>query len=332
MKIAWYGIIGLAGLALFSACAGSTGKVRHPSEAVDTEGEIQTREALVQWELGEVEQARTLLQGVLERYPGYFRARRLLQEINLDEKGVEQTAALAAERLERLRNPMNLTLAARVAEDPEEKIRLLEEALRIDSTYVWAHYGIAFVYLKEERLSEYERAREHLELALSHAPGLTAARKLLIENLHLLGEYIPLDEQYRIYLAREPDDLDARYNYADLLQSHIEDPEEALRQIERVLDREPDRLDALFLKAHLLYQSGEVSMAETVYHDLASRHPNALLNLAILYRDAMDDSQRALDYFQRYLDYTGENAEEKNLFDQEILVPNLIEALGKEGP
>jgi len=107
-------------------------------------------------------------------------------------------------------------------------------------------------------------------------------------------------------------------------------PDKSDVALEWVLEREPDRLDALLLKGVVLCQLSEFSKAETLYHRLVRRHPDALLNLAFLYRDFMDAPDKALVYFQRYLDYSGENAEEKAFIDQEILVPNLIESLKKE--
>jgi tetratricopeptide (TPR) repeat protein len=133
-----------------------------------------------------------------------------------------------------------------------------------------------------------------------------------------------------MHLEIHPGDSDARYNFADLLRSRFKDYEEALDQLNAVLSAEPARVDALLLKAIVLAQSGEFEKAEALYLYLSDEHPTALLNLALLYMDNLDAPEEALRTFQRYLDYSGRNASEKNLWDEKILVPTYIDRLKKE--
>jgi tetratricopeptide (TPR) repeat protein len=267
---------------------------------------------------------------VINGFPEFFRAHRAVQDIMIDQEGINAARSSAAQSVTGRRDAMNLTLQARVEKNPEEKLKLFRDALELDESYVWAHYGIAYVILKEGRVSEYEISRFHLERAVEYCSEFIEAHKLLIENLHLLGEIEEEDEQFEIYFELNPEDLEARYNYADLLRTKLDDPESAVEQLDYILAREPNRLDALFLKGVALCQDDKVSAAETLFHQLKGRHPDALLNLAFLYKDHMGEPARALDYFQRYLDYAGPNADEKAFFDEEILVPKYIEALKED--
>jgi Tfp pilus assembly protein PilF len=318
------------GLVLLSACTSTPDMAWHPCEAVDQEGARVYEKALAKKEQGKLDEALVDLEELIHGFPEFFRAHRAVQDILIEQEGVQAARTRAEQNLAASRDALNLTLKARVEKNTEEKLKTLREALKKDESYIWAHYGIAFLILQDGRVSEYDRAREHLEKAVGYCSEFTEAHKLLIETLHLLGEPELEAEQYETYLDMIPGDLEVRYNYADLLRTKLDDPEEAVEQLDYILEREPLRLDALFLKGVALCQNDELSAAETLFHQLKDRHPDALLNLAFLYKDYMGEPDRALDYFKRYLDYAGPNADDKAYFDEEILVPKYIELLEGE--
>ena len=111
--------------------------------------------------------------------------------------------------------------------------------------------------------------------------------------------------QYALHIDQNPDDDTARYNYADLLSTRLEEYEAALEQVDALLEQDPDRIDVLLLKGLILCQAGEYSQAETLYLEIAHLHPNAVLNLAFLYKDHLDEPEQALRYFRMYLAYSG---------------------------
>lgn len=316
--------------AVICGCTTYFQPVTHPSEYVDREGERAFEEAMALVEDGKLDEAQALLLELVNGYPDFFRARHALQDIALQREGEQPARQAARAQLEVRRDPMTLTLAARTLPDVDDQIKLLEEALSLDESYVWAHYGLAFIILREERISEYEAARTHLEQALEYAQTFRKARLLLIECLRRLGDYGEQDLEYAVHIEQNPDDVTARYNYADLLSTRLEEYDAALEQVDAVLDLEPERIDALLLKGLILCQAGEYSQAETQYLEIVHRHPSAVLNLAFLYKDHLDSPENALKYFRMYLAYSGDNVQDKTFLDERILVPTYVEKLGKE--
>jgi tetratricopeptide (TPR) repeat protein len=319
-------------LALLAAagCASSPANPYHQSEMIDSEGQRMLLEAQELLDLGEYAMAQEVLDDLILAFPDYFRAWRTRQEVILESQGIDAAVDASRAEVDSFRTARALTLLARVTEDPDRAIPLLEEAIDLDESYVWAHFGLAYVLLKNHRVSEYEKARNHLEKALHYSSTFREARMLLIECLRMLGDNEKERKEFERYIAFNPDDLDARYNYADLLRNSFGEYGAALDQLSVVLSREPSRVDALLLKAIVLGQAEEYEKAESLFLYLSSVHPDALLNLGLLYMDHLDAPNKALEAFQRYLEYSGQNASEKNLWDEKILVPTYIDQLKKE--
>lgn len=303
----------------------------HESERIDPAGLATLREAEAMAARQEWEGAESLLRELIRAHPAYFRAHRMLQDVLIASGRMEAARAEARAAVEQDLSALNLTLLARVTDTADAADALLDRALAADPTYVWAHYGRAYRILKDRRVEAYEAARHHLEEALARSSAFTEARQLLIECLHRMGETGAERDQYEVYLAFNPLDLDARYNYADLLFRRLGDVEAAMVQVKRVLEEAPDRIDALLLEAAILSRQGAYAKAESIYLYLSGEHPDALLNLALLYMDRLDEPDKAFDYFQRYLDYQGPNASEKSFWDRKILVPTYMDKLRDKG-
>jgi len=324
-------------LFVFAGCfLFSSGRGVHPSEKLDERGAEMFDQAGKHIRMGRFTEAESMLMRIAGEYPAFFRARRELQEMVVREKGL--VAALEAARISagKERTPMTLTLLARLVDDPDEALALLDEALVLDDGYVWARYGAAFLLLKHRRVNEYETARRHLENVLSNAPSFRGARRLLIESLHRLGDGHEEARQLKLYLEDIPSDADMlsyadmRFAYADLLCRKLGDTDKALEQLDKVLDVEPDRVDALLLKGVVLTQAGRYTEAENVYLGLSEDHPYSLFNLGLLNMNHLDAPGRAKRYFDEYLDYSGENAEDRSFLDQKILVPTYLDNLERE--
>jgi tetratricopeptide (TPR) repeat protein len=330
MQSAWCSAWGLFVLLMLAGCTLGEQVTHHPSEQVDDEGVLLMEEAKALMEAEDYSQARAKLLELTTRDPAYFRGHRALQEAILQAEGANAVLDMAKQAVEVERSALTLTLLARLKKDPKEGIRLLKEALDLDTTYVWAYYGIAYYYLQAMNAEDYEKARRKVETALQYDSRFQEAQLLLIETLDRVGEDEEEAQQYGIYIESHPDDLDARYNYADLLRSKLDENEDALEQLELVLAKDPARMDAQLLKGVVLSQSGDYEKAEQLFLKLSHSHPNALLNLAFLYRDYMDEPEKALSCFAQYLNYAGPSGNDKTFFDRKILVPNYMEELKKE--
>jgi len=270
-------------------------------------------------------------------YPAAFLRTRDLQDRLTDAGRVDEARAQAAELLSGERSAPNLTLAARMEDDPSETIALLDEAVAVDPAFAWARYGLAFTIIKEESMERYEESAEHLEWLLERDftqernPDLRT-RLLLIENLSRLGRSVEQAEEMERYLEYSPNDLTTRYGLAHLYCFKLKDLDDAMKQVETILTSDPDALDAAMLKGRILWDSGEHGRAADVFESLVARHPNALLNLGFLWERHLDDRARALDYYERYLGYDGPNADQKRWYDRTFTVPNRIEILKGENP
>ena len=269
--------------------------------------------------------------------PEDFLEGRRLQDEAAGSGSEEALIDLTRERLTASRTAENLTLAARLESDPEQALAYLQEAIEKDPDFAWARYGFAFVVLKEEMLQHYEESAENLEWLIERGfeeywGSELKTRRLLIENLNRLGRAEEEAEQWEELLENSPWDLDARYSLAWLLCIKMNEPKKALKHLDRILAEDPEALDARMLKARALWDRGSHRRAADLYETLVQLHPNALLNLAILHEQHLNDPDRALDYYRRFSGYEGYNQDKRRWYDLNFFVPNRIEALSGEAP
>ncbi len=268
-------------------------------------------------------------------YPAAFIRTRDLHDRLIDAGRVDEARSQSRELLGAERSAANLTLAARIEEDVDNTIALLDEAIAVDPEFAWARYGLAFTILKGESLGGYEESVEHLEWLLDREftqernPDLRT-RLLLIENLSRLGRSEAQADAMVRYLDYSPNDLTTRYGLAYLFCIKLKNLDDAMIQVNLILESNPDALDAAMLKGRIFWDSGEYGSAADHYQTLVDRHPDALLNLGFLWERHLEDSAKAIDCYERYLGYEGPNADQKRWYDRTFTVPNRIEILRGE--
>jgi len=268
-------------------------------------------------------------------YPAELLEERGIQDGLLAERRQEEALARAAERLSVARSPLNLILAARVERDKKTALALLDEALQEDPASVWARYGIAFLVFKMKDFDRYEDSAKHLEWILDRgfgkdSPVPVCPHRLLIEIMSGTSRYDEAKEQWMIYLAAHPDDLDARYDLAWLLYHRLDSAEKSLEQVRLILEAEPRRLDARLLEGCVLRSLGEFNAAVRAFKSIEDRHPDALLNVAELYDQDLGRPAEALSHYRRYQEYTGENEDQRRAVDRYFRIPPRIEELEKK--
>ncbi len=268
-------------------------------------------------------------------HPPEFLEERRKQDEWLDADRLLEARKRAGEMLVADQTPAHLVLAARVEEDPEKALALLEEALEKNPFFAWARYGLAYIVLREEILERYEESAEHLkwliiqEFGRDSPRGVRSPRHLLIENLHRLGRIEEEAEEWEALIDAHPSDMDARVDLARLLCFRLGETKRARKHLDKVLEKDPDRLDARFLRARVAWDRGKHEWAVELYEKLVDLHPDALLNIALLYDQHLKDPEKALLYYKLYLDYEGPNKDQKKWSDKNILAPNRIEGLEK---
>lgn len=127
--------------------------------------------------MGALASARQRLSALARQRPESVALAILLQEVqlalgkSLDELRVDYRLKAARED----ESPASLVLAARVESDSASAKALLERALELDPSYVWAHYALAHWHA---RAGEWQTGRVFLERALELDPGHMPARRL----------------------------------------------------------------------------------------------------------------------------------------------------------
>lgn len=111
--------------------------------------------------------------------PKVLALERAAQPDGLVESGAQDVVArLYAEQLHSSPSVPNLVLAARVQRDPAQALAWLGQALSLDPTCAWAHYGRAHALLRMRDQYRWRNSREALELALEIDPTHLHARRL----------------------------------------------------------------------------------------------------------------------------------------------------------
>jgi DNA-binding SARP family transcriptional activator/TolB-like protein len=130
----------------------------------------------------------------------------------------------------------------------DSSIQASQRALRIDSSFALAHYRLATALM----WTEGREAGEAVDRALRHGHELSRRDRRLIEALaaFLHGRIAEAERIYREIVTRNPDDLEATYQLADLVLGWSGQVGgswlDAREPFERVLSIDPSHHDALF--------------------------------------------------------------------------------------
>jgi serine/threonine-protein kinase len=160
---------------------------------------------------------------------------------------LSRLAALTTDSLAALKAYLEGERHYRAWRGGDSAITALERAVRIDSSFALAHYRLATALLWTDG-----RAGEAVDRALRHGHRLSDRDRRLIEALaaFLHGRIAEAERIYREIVTRNPDDLEATFQLADLIHgwsgyvgSSWLDARELL---ERVLSIDPSHHHALF--------------------------------------------------------------------------------------
>lgn len=195
--------------------------------------ELRNLEARIRLAAGDVQEARTLYQEVLQEEPNNLEARLGLSQLAL----AEGNSAEAARELERLlrRSPENrrallaLTLIYQNRGDSAAAERYLRQALRFHSENPQVQL-LAGEYHYER--GNYKEARFHAETALTLRPNYTDARILLAEAVLQSGDSYGAEVQLRQAVEGAPENPRVWYTLGQVLQEQGKSSE-ALRALQR---------------------------------------------------------------------------------------------------
>ncbi len=218
-----------------------------PYDLVPNEVHDQLVAARQAFEAGRYEEARTLVAVLAQDLPRCLPVRTFAQDAELAELEHRATQhepahVLLAEVYRRQADakpsPEGYVLAARVETDGDEALKLLDQALALDPSCVWARYGKAHW---NARLRRFPAAREELKEAFRLDGGHLPTMRLHAWLLSNAGETEPAADCLETWLERTEGDplTDPRIRaeaWVDLaaLQVLSGEPREALSLLERV--------------------------------------------------------------------------------------------------
>ncbi|MFG0318512.1 MAG: tetratricopeptide repeat protein [Planctomycetota bacterium JB042] len=288
----------LVPLLLVGACSiGDSTLPTDPSPAGARRERLERARDLL--EAGDAEAARSLLEAAFGEGEERLRERRLWQEamIGLGREG---------EALERARRSVEagggadaLVLLARLEPDDGQAESALQEALELDPDHAWAEYGLGVL---AARRGDLEVAEKRLTAAIDADDGFEEALLRRAQVRDRLADFEGSADDYRAYLERRPEDVDALYDYATIVHRELFRPSEAEDLYRQLLRREPDHTEATVGLAVCLEERGRYEEAEELYLSVWSRAPSALFNLGMLYQDRLGRYAEARECFRRFLE------------------------------
>jgi tetratricopeptide (TPR) repeat protein len=150
-----------------------------------------------------------------------------------------------------------------------------------------AQFNMGVAYLKTK---DYKNAVQSFEKASKQAGGQRKARALYNLGLAYLNSGAEYKEKARKAFTSairiRPDYIEARLAMADMTPSTKAGREQALQQIEKVLDLKPDYPPAYFRIAHIYAAAGDKKSAQDTYIKAIQYNPQytkARYNLGLLY-------------------------------------------------
>ena len=289
------------------------------------------RLAQMHMRVGEIEQARTSLDTVIEIAPNSPSASILLAELNirtgraslaiaplqdlaqrqptaitnkllgqafLAEKDFEQAVdafreyvALAPTEAEAYHD-LGTSLTA--LNQTEEAIKQFREALSLDPTYVEPLAMLATLDARQQRLG---RAIETVQSQMDQIEP-TGRHHFLLGQLYRASNDLDQAEQSFTTAVELQPDLNAAYAQLAAIYSSTNREEEAIAALERGLEHDPENVPVMMLKGMVQHQTANIGAAQSTYEELLGVNPRfapAANNLAYIYQEQEGMLEKALE-------------------------------------
>jgi tetratricopeptide (TPR) repeat protein len=183
--------------------------------------------------------------------------------------------------------------------DLEEAVHRLEAAVALNPGYAEARLALAAVC---ERRGDFDRSEAVVFSAPAAEDGGRTLTQAKLANLQAAlgdayreaGELGEAVAAYRKALDRCPTFLDVRYRLAVALREHGL-PDQALRELDRVLRANPGYVDAIVQRGLTLWSLGQADRAAAAWRDvvrLEPDRPDAPLYLRLVVGEGAADGER----------------------------------------
>lgn len=170
-------------------------------------------------------------------------------------------------------------------------IKKYEEALKIDSEFANAYYGLGVIYDDE---GEYDKALELYKKAIELNPSYDKAYFFLANILDEKGCKEEAINNYKKVIEINPNDLWAYANIGCILEELCK-YNEALEYLEKALEIDCNQYKVLFNMGVVLNKLGRIEESKVYYKKSIKNneyYPYSYLNLALLYEE--DDLEECI--------------------------------------
>lgn len=320
----------LVGLLLAAACTTPTAAPRAggrgaAADALEPAALALLERALTALDAGSIEDALELLGVLALEHPDHVPAGIWLQEARLAQARAapaegfegnphEPLRRAYRERAEAEPGVLAWILAARVEDDPVAALRLLDRALELDPSSVWAHYGRAHVLARRGDLEESGRA---VDAALAREPAHLPARRLSAWLAARAGRSEDAVRELESWLAYSGADLllapqrrdQARLDLA-LLLLHAGRTESARRVLDGLEDPAADPARRLCAQAVALEARGrfvDALAAARAASEVAPRSVLPMVQEALILERRLGDARQARVAWRRVLELSDDS-------------------------
>ena len=188
----------------------------------------------------------------------------------------------------------------------DKAIEVYRKALEVenDNREVYFNLGIAY-----DNRGSYTEAINAYEMALALEPDDLKARNNLGVAYDNNGMVEKAIEQYLKVLEINPDNIQARNNLGVTYKEQGR-YQEAITEHEKVLTIDPNHTDARYNLGLAHFVAGEHEQAVEEFMrviEFDRGYLSAYKNLGVLYEDKLSDKEKALFYYQKYLDLGGKD-------------------------
>jgi tetratricopeptide (TPR) repeat protein len=176
----------------------------------------------------------------------------------------------------------------------------LEQAIRMDSSYVEAWYQLARLMMQK---GNNIKARQLLLRGLEIDPLHVKSHSRLGMAYYYLNDIIQARKSYQTALALNPYDYNTRYNLGELYYSALGDTESALIEFKKTLQLHPGHVEALFKTGMICLGNNMVKEAIRHFEAALAQEPGSvriLLQLAVAF-EKIGDQDRALRSYKNII-------------------------------
>lgn len=185
--------------------------------------------------------------------------------------------------------------------DSIKTLRLLEKAVKLDSSYVEAWYQLGRYWMAQDKLL---KSREYLLKAIQIDPLHSKSHARLGMIYYYLGNSELARVSYQTAIAINPSDFNTHYNLGELLYSRLNDTLNALKEFKKAVEEKPDHVEANAKIGLICMKNNMVKEAIHYFERALCPHPSntrILMQLAVGY-ERIGQRELAITTYKRILD------------------------------